>query len=341
VLAQKTIDVYTRAAQIGLYYEDDIPSTKEAAMPIVKDLWEGVAVEMKERNEDNGLSKLDMIRFKTWLQLTPEADEPLGGMTPKSFEVTNACKADMVAQGAWCPWHIAWFELSLFLGRAATGAELKGWQHGAPPQIMEGGKLAKKLGLFTFDVALAQSKSDGTISALEAHIFKAQANWSNSGHEFASKASVLLMEWWMSLRRTNVNEPAAIFEYVGLFRSKYIGRGMPEVHDSEIQAAVTATKVQRLVVGSDGGSGGGGGGGGSGRGKQSEPDSATIATALEKIDKKLEDLADKTRGSQRQIDILRSKLEGTGNPTSNVQLADRKCYKCGQLGHLAATCQDQ
>jgi hypothetical protein len=306
-------------AEYNLFEESDLPS-KGTVNKSTELFWRSICDEIEKRNEGDALKAYEFSKFMMWMALG--AMEKDGTKAIDVSIITDEFRADMLRQGTSDLSDIAWLELSIFLGRAVAENETKGFQPGGPCQLMEGAKMVRKFGIPTFDSVLTHSRLENSLAPIEAFIFKLQASWASCGHPFAPKAQVRLMEWWLGARRTNGNDVRATLEYVSEYRTKNLGKGMPDQHDGQVQSAIIADRLNNISSGA-----------GVPAARQ-EGANTMVLDQLAILTKQMAEFLEKSRNSQRQIDTLRAKVDGGGGGA----LGDRKCYNCGQIGHLAADC---
>jgi hypothetical protein len=346
------------AVRLVMWGRGDVPGVGRALSPDTVALFTTLFVEMAEpaRGIVGDFRGTPTIRFIRWVR-EGVMQELAAGALPKAV-ITRECQEDMEAQGALDPGFLLWLELAMYLGRHVAEKELVGGQHMAPPQMMDGGKAAKKLGVETLDLVVVRSRMDKSLSPLEVHFSRTMAHWASCGHPFAALAAGLLMNWWQSVKRTNNNDPRAVLEYIVEYRSVYVGRGLPVVHDARIQASVTANTVKRAIeevaavqqvaVAPP----------------ATARESAGIVEALETVSKKLSELVVESKSQrremdhqQRQMDNLRNHIrEGTkpgdggggggggggdGSSAGRHGGGETKCYNCGKKGHIAMFCPDK
>jgi hypothetical protein len=346
--------------ETGGWCKDLIPSSDVILHDDVVEYFKAVFAEMG--GEDNEWSGAKFQLFLVWMRRGTRTESEAKKVDEKSLGVTSAvksiiteqCRLDMEAQGVDVLDGIAWVEMSLHLARAVTPAEMESWQYGAPAQLGQGGRMAKKFGMPTFDTAMAAARLALSLAALETHFAKCMAQWGACTGPFALKASVRLMEWWSTAKRVNDNDPVAVLDYVGEYRSLYVGRGLPTLLDAKIQAGVVSSSLHRMRAGV--------GGGATTTVQQGGASDKVVDKLDAKMDKndakmdkimsKLDDLAHSGRATQRQVDTLRNASGGNGGDgggggggdgggPERVPTAERKCYHCGVKGHISANCPDK
>jgi uncharacterized membrane protein YgcG len=346
------------ATRLLMWGRGDIPGVGRAMSADSVAFFTALFVEMAEpaRGIAGDFRGTPTIRFVRWAREGAMPELAVGATTP--VIITRECQADMDAQGALFPRFLLWLELAMYLGRHVAEKELVGGQHAAPAQMMDGGKQAKKVGIETLDLVVVRARMDGSLAPLEVHYSRTMAHWSSCGHPFAALAAGLLMDWWQTVKRTNNNDPRAVLEYVTEYRSFYVGRGLPVMHDARIQASVTANTVKRALEEVAGG------------GKQvaQARESAGVVEALETMSKKLSELVVESKSQQRQLDQQQRQVDnirnhvregtkpgdggggggggggGDGSGSGRNGGGDRdppKCYNCGKKGHIAMFCPDK
>jgi hypothetical protein len=344
------------AERLQMWELADRPEATEKLSDDVVRFFEMLFTEMAEpaRGITGVFTGTPFLRFVRWLRagtlLESAASTPAAGHGEQA--VTEECKRDMAAQGATAPEQIRWLSLGMHLGRSVSSDELKGGQHAAPPQMMEGAKMAKKFGVETIDGVLARAKADGSLAPFEVFLARAMSHWASSGHTYAGKASGLLMEWWQTVKRTNDNDVLAILDYIAEYRAFYVGRGLPVMHDAKIQATVSTAMIKRLQ------NGGVAEGGGSSGGKQTVVDDKTqamlkLGEAVSAVVEQLKEVSSGMRSQQRQLDSLRGRIDrggggdggegggGGGGGDGGAHHTDRKCYHCQKTGHIANNCPEK
>jgi hypothetical protein len=139
------MDVHERLEMWG---PGDIPNAERALSTDVISFFTALFAEMAEpdRGVQGDFRGTQTVRFVRWMREGTMQGAAVAG-TPTAQVVTAECKADMLAQGARFPGDLMWLELAMWLGRNVAPKEIVGGQHAAPPQMMDGGKQAKKLGL--------------------------------------------------------------------------------------------------------------------------------------------------------------------------------------------------
>ena len=320
----------------------DIPDPDELLTDDDIRLWGALFEDMRD---DAGGINADytgsvFLRFVLWMRAGTLSPTQASSATTTAAtaavaeEVTAECKADMLAQGALAPEDLMWLELGVLVARSATTAELKGGQHAGPAQMMEGGKMAKKHSVETIDQLLAAAKKDGDLNPVENHFARTLAAWSGSGHRFAAKASGLVMLWWQTTKRTNDNDVESIIDYAREYRSVYMGRGFPVVHDSKIQATVSAAMMKRMME------------------KQRIAAERHVTAGVkdvvrdvggggmsDAVAEQLKEIVIAMKSQQRQLDSVRTEVQKqAGKNDKYVPHDQRTCYICGESGHITDNC---
>jgi hypothetical protein len=258
---------------------------------------------------DKRVSDLDINKFMVWLQAVSTPAK----MTPKkeTLGMSSTAISDLAKQGAGDLLDIAWFELSVFTGRPVSLADVVGWEYGAPPNMCEGAKLARKAVMETFDTLMARSRLEGSVNSMDQWLTKLSTTMLTCGHPFAPLAAAVLMEWWMATRTTNVT-PRKIIAYVAAYRKHYMGRGFPVVFDAQIQATIVSAgeDAERSPV-------------------ALVPKRPAESQQMSELGEAMKALVSMAAATQAELVEMR---RGRGS--------DAICYNCGESGHHAVACKE-
>jgi hypothetical protein len=290
------------ATRLSMWGRGDIPNAERPLSADAVALFKALIMEMAEpaRSIAGDFRGAEGERFVRWMQ-EGTLQTPAKLALAVRPVVTPQCQADMAAQGAAEPEYIRWLDLTLLLGRHVGEGELEGGQHALPPQMMEGAKLARKLGAETLETVLVRAKAETDLAGIEGHFSRTLARWASSGHPFAARAAGLLMEWWLTAKRTNGDDARSVIEYITEYRAVYVGRGLPVMYDATIQATVTSNMIGRLAVSGAGGEGG----------RQAVPvEGAAMTEAVAAVTEKLNELRGTLRSQQRQMRSQQRQMDG-------------------------------
>jgi hypothetical protein len=302
-LREALMDGATRLEMRG---RGDIPNAERPLSADAVALFNALIMEMAEpaRGIAGDVRGAEGERFVRWMQ-EGTLQTPAKLALAVRPVVTPQCQADMAAQGAAEPEYLMWLDLTLHLGRHVGEGELEGGQHALPPQMMEGAKLARKLGAETLETVLVRAQAETDLAGIEGHFSRTLARWASSGHPFAARAAGLLMEWWLTAKRTNGDDARSVLEYITEYRAVYGGRGLPVMYDATIQATVTSNMIGRLAVSGADGEGG----------RQAVPvEGAAMTEAFTAVTEKLNELRGTLRSPQRQMDGLRGHMREGAQP---------------------------
>ncbi len=312
-LPQKVIDTLTEASQDDTLLDDKmIPSLGEELTAGKKLVWRGIFEHMATIvDADKLASDLDINKFMVWLQAVSTPAK----MTPKkeTLGMSSTAISDLAKQGAGDLLDLAWFELSVFTGRPVSLADVAGWEYGAPPNICEGAKLARKAVMERFDTLMARSRLEGSVNSMDQWLTKLSTTMLTCGHPFAPLAAAVLMEWWMATRTTNVT-PRKIISYVAAYRKHYMGRGFPVVFDAQIQATILSAgeETERCALPA-----------------ALAPKRVAESQQMSELGEAMKALAAMAAATQTELVEMR---RGRANETI--------CYNCGESGHHAHACKE-
>jgi hypothetical protein len=306
------INTLTEASLDDTLLDDKmIPSLGEELTANKKLVWRGIFEHMATVDPDRRVSDLDINKFMVWLQAVSTPAK----MTPKkeTLGMSATALADLSNQGAGDLEDLAWFELSVFTGRPVSRADVVGWEYGAPPNMCEGAKVARKAAMETFDTLMARAKLEGSVIAMDQWITKLSTTMLTCGHPFAPFAASRLMEWWMSTRTTNVTT-RKITAYVAAYRKHYMGRGFPTVFDAQIQATILSAgeETERCALPA-----------------ALAPKRVAESQQMSELGEAMKALAAMAAATQTELVEMR---RGRANETI--------CYNCGGAGHHAYACKE-
>jgi hypothetical protein len=149
------------AVRLDLFGLEDRPVTNRPLDKDTADFFRQCIAEIADpANGGAVFRESQTTKFIKWLRLgTYQEPVHVAGTATSSamvaaLAVTAECTADIIAQGATLPTCLTFLELSMYLGRGVTELETRGGQHGAPAQMMEGGKAAVKFKMQTLDTAI-------------------------------------------------------------------------------------------------------------------------------------------------------------------------------------------
>ena len=355
----------------GSWDEDDVPvlDEDEGTLTTVKEaheLWSAIFTDSftkyKAANATAVCRESDRMRLKQWLQSMIEGEEVPS--TPKSKIITPQCRTDMVAQGVKELWQLGAIELGLALGRPVSREECEGfvyrkaWQSWCPKTTWQ-----RKDG--DLDSLLEKCAEHGKIGPLEAWFADLRSLWHEEGDDFSRAAASHVMSAWHEIR-LRLKSPEMIVHYLTLHRARRKGRGIPELVDDSLVSATMAANlageigrpkvdIADLAVKSNALSGGGSETAGSvcsgssvfSAGKSASQVGSVVSNA------QAEQMAEIIAGFRE----MRSSIEGVRSSVNDVRAGlgslqsrmaafektpeateKRKCWKCGQTGHLAPDC---
>lgn len=232
----------------------------------VMSLWELVAYEIDD-DAAKALSTTDMKRFALWLRQPVDAvlDVSLDGTgaevgkdedvaSSKKLEkapkketkgsketISDACKADMLAQGMDSPAQIGYLNAAIFLGYHPSSTESACLGYGDLATTSEMiRKAAKVPGFRSVNQAIEQAKAAGSAAPLASFFAQLSDSLSSAADDhavYADRASSRVTMFYREARDTAMSDAALIIYIEQYLMWTYRGRGLPTTRvDSNLLA---------------------------------------------------------------------------------------------------------
>jgi hypothetical protein len=159
-----------RGFLLGYWTLDDIPNTSRLPTNDELEIFRLAFVERRAAAEAAGevsveITPLLFRRFVMWLRKAYVPSTEPGSLESVPEVMSDCEKADSKAQGAeGVRGHVAFVDLSVFLGRAATEHEALGLEYGGNVAGSAPATRARKGKLTNFDEVIGQAEKDGRIT---------------------------------------------------------------------------------------------------------------------------------------------------------------------------------
>jgi hypothetical protein len=302
------------------------------------------------------ITPLMFKRFVVWLKKA-YVPEPIGVAGCSTEEVMSDLEVlDSTAQGA--PREVGFvvfLELSVHLGRAATGPELEGLSYGGAVSASPAAARARKCKLTTLDDVMALATKSVSVGAITDFVHLLEERLLDSPHKHAPAALNAIRRWWNTTLSVFESDPPSLLDYLARYRVRYLGRGLPVELDLRLQAQVLQQSVLHLRGGTTAPAPAGG------AAEQRRAATAAEAAAAAKVaeqargaetqdmlgalSKQLVGMAQQQREAAADFKAFKKEQlggggsgKGTGSGGKAALIEPAKCYACGQTGHISRDC---
>jgi uncharacterized membrane protein YgcG len=368
-LEAPTREELTRAFEAEVWTLDDIPVSTELVSTDDIEIFRLAFSEQRETaleagEESVNITPLMFRRFVKWLKkgYIPGMEDVAGGSVEGVLAVMSELELqDSTAQGAsGVRGHVAFVELCLYLGRAPTAAELKGFEHGMAVSATPAAALARKGKIGTIEDVIGQAVKQERINLLTDFVHLLEERLLGCGHPSAPAALSTIRKWWNTTLSVFGSDPPSILDYLVRYRVRYLGRGLPTDMDLRLQAQVMQQSVLTLRGGPTAPAPAVGGA--AQRRVEAEALAASRAAdqaraeetqdMVSAMSKQLAGLAQQQREATGELKSLKKDYGGGGGGGGGGRgagggggggggkgaLLDIKCYACGQMGHIGRDC---